>query len=407
MNLTLGSLTALRITRAIRNGDVRASFDRRCNMVFPSPAPQKRWSARRIREELSFLGPSGAFSTDRPLDVIVPLKDQRLQVKGVDSTIMSCDLPDGSFVNLGNGVAMSSPELLFIELGRVMDPAVHLLVGMELCGSFSRSSIDPRNGRIAYGIAPITSVDRLYAYARAAHSVYGSQRALETIDLIAENAWSPMEALVAALIVLPIDRLGLGLGPLKLNPRKELGERLSRLSDKESRVPDIMFTGTNVGINYDGEDHFRLEEIARAAVALERDPGSKDRSDELAAAIADARARIVEDKRRDRDLMSLGLMVFSATKEDLLEQGGFERVMGQVVEATERTERRDLSSQRLVLENGRLEKARFNLIRSLSPGAFSGGLGASMADIRMGLDDAVVRFETEEDRVEIVSTVRG
>ncbi|RVU98560.1 hypothetical protein EII22_01760 [Coriobacteriales bacterium OH1046] len=403
VRLTLGSLTALHIIRAIRCGKIKVGLARRCAMLPPDPGPMHRWTRKRIAEQLAFLGTAGEFSPTRPLDVLVPEKDLRLQVAGTKSTVVSGALPKGSFVDVGNGIAVSCPELLFIELARAMDPIDHVLVGMELCGCFSRAAENPRNGDAVYGIAPVTTVAKLRAYAREAHEVRGSRQALAAIDLIAENAWSPAEALVAALAVLLVDKLGLDLGPIDLNPRKELGERLSRLSDAGSRVPDIMFRGTNVGLNYDGEDHFRLSEIARAAVALDRDPGNAALAREFAEAMADSRARIVADKRRDRDLMLLGLTVFSITKEDLLDRGGFERAMGQVVEAIERAGRHDLLAQRVALGNERISRARHGLICSLMPGLRGKRGIVDARELGISLAEAVVRFEEEDGDPRIVS----
>lgn len=406
MSLTLGSASALYALRAIRCGDLACDLARRCDMIAPSPHPQRRWSKGQIACQLSAVGLSGLMAGKRRVNVIVPTRDLRVQSKAVSNTVYSGPLPENSFIDLGNGIAMSCPELLFIELANVMEPAIHLLVGMELCGCFSRSAENPRTGDAVYGIEPVTTVSRIREYAERAKNVRGSSRAIEAIELIEGQAWSPMEALIAALAILPVDKLGLDLGRIRLNPRKELGERLSRLSTAASRVPDIMFMGTNVGINYDGEDHFRLDGIARAAVALDRDPGSTDRARELADAFAEARERIVSDKRRDRDLMSLGLTVFPVAKEDLLEPGGFDRVMGQVVAAIERTENRDLITQRMVLANERLAAARYALMRSLMPGGSSKGVAASMSDLHMGFDDAMVTFKIDDSGGTIVSTMR-
>ena len=406
MSLTIGSVSALHALRAVRCGDLACDLAKRCNMIAPSPHPQRRWSKGQLSAQLSSVGLSELLARNRRVNVIVPTRDQRVQSRGVENSVYSCPLPENSFIVLGNGIAMSCPELLFIELGNVMEPAIHLLAGMELCGCFSRSAQNPRTGDAVYGIEPVTSVSRIREYAERAKSVRGSSRAIEAIELIEGQAWSPMEALIAALAILPMDKLGLDLGRVRLNPRKELGERLSRLSSAASRVPDIMFMGTNVGINYDGEDHFRLDGIARAAVALDRDPGNADRAQELADAFAEARGRIVSDKRRDRDLMSLGLTVFPVAKEDLLEPGGFDRVMGQVVAAIERSEHRDLTAQRMALADGRLADARYALMRSLMPGGSSKGVAASMSDLHMGFDDAMVSFEMDDDGRMTISTIR-
>ena len=368
MQLTLNAHTALRITRSIRNGTIRASFDKRCELVPPSPQPARRWSARFIDDQLSFLG--GLASTKGPhqLDVLVSKSEQRLRVKGVKCLYRTGIYPEGSFVDLGKGIVMSGPELLFVELARTMDPVAHLLLGMELCGRFSRDAEQPQNGGITYDVRPVTNVERLRTFAQKAHWIRGAELALNTIDHIVENAWSPMEALLAARIVQEPDDLGYDLWPIDLNPRQELGEHLARLSDVESRVPDIMFRGTKVGLNYDGEDHFRLRSIARAAIEADRCPEDSSRSRELEDTLAEARRCIVADKRRDRDLMAMGLTVFSVTKEDLEEEGGLDRVMLQVIEAIEGEGKRDLSAQRQMLRNVSRAAARQELIWSLMPG---------------------------------------
>ena len=368
MNLTLNGLTALRVIRAIRGKALSGNLQRRCDLASPDPSPSARWTKNRLVKAVDHLRPTIDYPSHK-LDVLVGSSDQRLQTKGVRCTYRTREYPSQAFVDTGNGIVVSGPELVFVELARVMDPAVHLLLGMELCGRFSRSAINPRSGTVTYDIEPATSVERLRAFAREAHWIRGAEQALATIDEIVENAWSPTEALIAALITLPHDSLGYDLWPIILNSRKELGERLVMTSDVSSRVPDILVAGTNVGLNYDGKDHFRLEEIADAAVALDRDPGNVALARELERALHDARARIVADKRRDRDLMAMGYTIFSVTKEDLEEQGGFDRVMMQVIEAIEASGKRDLSELRRVMSQQDLARARQDFIWSLMPGA--------------------------------------
>ncbi|MBQ9058273.1 MAG: hypothetical protein IJ125_03710 [Atopobiaceae bacterium] len=295
-------------------------------------------------------------------------KKSRLQVRGTNNTFRLGSYPNKAFIQLENGLAISGPELMFIELARVMDPAIHLLLGMELCGRFSRSADDPRNGTITYDIEPVTNVNRLRAFATEASWIRGTKQALETIERIVENAWSPMEAILAALIVTPVYNLGYGLDPIVLNPRKQLSERMSRSSSVDSRVPDIMFEKTNIGINYDGDDHFRLHDIATAAVYADRHPGDSAAIRQLDDTLRETRRRIVDDKHRDRDLMSMGLTVFPVTREDLEEPGGCDRLMSQVIEVMESTADRDLSLQKQMLLHPSIAKARQDFIWSIMPG---------------------------------------
>ncbi len=368
MHLTLNSLTALRAIRGIRSKALPGNLRRRCNLANPDPSPSMRWTKRRVADAVRPLQPVIAYPARRPLDVLVSSADKRLQTTSVRCTYRTHDYPPDAFVDLGEGLVASGPELAFVELARVMDPTIHLLLGMELCGRFSRSATDPRNGTVTYDLEPVTSVERLRAFAQEAHWIRGAEQALATIDNLVENAWSPMEAIIAALVVLPHGSLGYDLWPIVLNPRKELGERLGSTSSVDSRVPDIMFAGTGVGLNYDGEDHFRLQAIADAAVALGREPGSTAHAHELSQAMADARASIVADKRRDRDLLALGLTVFSITKEDLGEPGGLDRVMLQVIEAIEATGERNLAEVRRFVSRADLVRARQDFIWSLIPG---------------------------------------
>lgn len=408
MQLTLNALTALRALRAIRSGRIAGNLRKRCDFRSPNPSPARSWTRGWLKTSLGQFGAVAGASEAHPLEVLVADKDSRMRTKGVRCTCRTGAYPAGSFVDLGGGVVISGPELLFVELTQVMDPAVHLLLGMELCGRFSRDPLDPRNGDVAYDVEPATTVERLRAFALEAHWIRGARRALPTIDRIVENAWSPMEALIAALIVLPVDELGYAMWPIALNPRKELGERLAQLSEATSRVPDIMFSGTNVGLNYDGEDHFRLSDIARTAVEADRNPGDASRSRELGQAMDDARAAIVADKRRDRDLMALGLTVFSVTKEDLEEEGGFDRLILQVIEAIEGEGSRNLEKQRRMLRNRSRATARQAFIQTLMPGSHSAEARARLEEKRDLLErthECEITFEQVDGELRIVSMV--
>ena len=121
----------------------------------------------------------------------------------------------------------------------------------------------------------------------------------EALPYLLGNAWSPIEAIIAQMIVLNPCESGYGLGEIELNRRVGAAK-------KGSRVPDILFAGTHVGLNYDGGVHFGLEDVVAAA-------GTEGER----AAIAAARAKIVGDKRRDRELLANGYAVLPVTSEDL------------------------------------------------------------------------------------------
>ena len=300
------------------------------------------------------------------LDIVAPSNAKRIRVRDTTSTIYAGGIPSCSFVALGNGVAISGPELLFVELAESMDPIEHLLLGHELCGTFSRNADDPYNGPVAYFVEPATSMEKIQRFLERAKSIRGIDAARKTLSFMNDNAWSPTESLCAAFMRLPIDSLGLELGELTLNPRKTSERALP--GSKSSRVPDIVIKGAPVGVNYDGLAHLDLDSIARAAIELGARPGAAHTEAALEKALRDVREKALDDIRRNRELAADGLTVFPLLKEDLYWLHGFDQVALQLVELLERTTDRDMKRQRRALRQKRLCEERYKKMLSFLPG---------------------------------------
>ena len=366
MNITLTGLWALRVMRMVRRGEVEgSSLNRRVSLSPADSSPRKRWSAASI--DLSAFGI--AFDEKHPLTVAVPSAAGRLRMRNVTNTVYSRGLPEGSFIDVGHGVCIPCPELLFIELASVMDAPVHVLLGLELCGRFARDSRDPRDGDVAYGLEPLTSADKIRAFIASCKSVRDLAYAAERAQYVMDNAWSPMEAILATVMRLPYGEFGYDLGPLVLNGRVDAPERLVPYVEKASRVPDIVLEGTRVGVNYDGEIHLDLTEIVRRAAAGE----------DVDEAVERVREKYVDDRRRDRELLMQGYYVLPATSEDLYRDGGLDKLIGQVIELAEQTAGLDLGPQRRMIEFRKYSKGRQRVIWSLLPGVRGRELARKLA----------------------------
>ena len=288
-------------------------------------------------------------------------------------------------------IAISSPELLFVEMAETMTPAEHLLLGFELCGRFSRHPDNWRNGQGKLGVAPATSVARIADFMNATKWLHGITNARMTLKALADNAWSPAEAVVATMVSLPIEEYGYGLGRCTLNARVMPGNDLARTMTRESRVPDIVFSDTSVGINYDGVVHLDLRAIAKAGVELGLHPEIAATQIELEKVIREVRAKAIDDIRRNRELMACGYTVFPVTKEDLYEEGGLDRVMLQVFDALERTGKMDLSRQREAMDLLFAKRQRQRLTWSLIPGSKE-----TLIPANLGLNYSNQPFEASE-----------
>ena len=346
MNISLNKETACRVLRELRRLG-RLNPRRRSSAVVPDPGPgRSRWSKRLLRGSL----PSIVFcKPEHPIDVVSPRNSERLRVKGVSNTIYGSGIPQGAFVNVGGGITISSPELLFLEMGAVMSPVVQALFGLELCGTFSRDPANPRDGDVTYFLDPATSTHRIRHFLDKTKRAPGLIQSRIVANWLLDNAWSPREAIVALFMHLPPDQLGYGFDGITLNRRVSMGEN-HQLA--ESRVPDISIGDTGVHVNYDGEIHL---------------------SD---------RARYVADRRRDRELLVRGETVIVVTKEDLYEDGGLDRVMWLVVEAIERRNDVVLHDVRATLEDQERAAKRQRLIWSLLPGERGRAISRELASKR-------------------------
>lgn len=359
MPITFDKGTALRILRAMRSGSLSMPGRRaRTGIVGPTPPEGVRWTRRRVLSELP--GVIGASLGDAGVDVAVPRVEDRLKAKGVRNTVYEKAVLGKSFILLRDGLAIPTPELLFFEMREEHDVLGLALLGMELCGGYAL----PWNGvgKPAYGVKPVTTAERLRSFIRRAPSLPGIDRAREAAGLVQDNCWSPMEAPLVAFAGDGPDGLGFGIGKVIVNRRE--GARDPSLASKESRVPDIMFEDTPVGINYDGGGHYDIDRVARAALAAACEVGRADIWKELEAVKREVRAKYADDRRRERDLWADGLTVFTATKEDLYEEGALDLLMAQVIEAIHRTTGRDMGRQREVLLDPETARRRQELLRS-------------------------------------------
>lgn len=353
MRLCVCKLTALRVLRLLRAARVRLP-SARCDLPAPDPSPAQRWTARLL--PLERLALDERPTARRPVDVAVPSRDARVQASFVTNTLHSAGLPASSFVDLGDGLVIPCPELLFLELVGIMEPEVHTLLAYELCGTYARDPRDPRMGDVTFGVEPVTSVARIAAYLDACQSVRGVAAARDSLTRAADNAWSPLEALVALMATTPTDRYGYGVGDVCLNSRHANDPQLVALGAHATRVPDIEVVGTSVGFNYDSHDHFDLRSIADAP---------PERTEE---AIKAVRAKYRDDLGRNRELFSQGRIILPVTTEDLFTPGALDTVMLEAMLVIEKVDHRPIDVlARLNLDFDTLATVRQWLIWSLLP----------------------------------------
>lgn len=353
MRLALSGVSALRVMRGIRSREGRLPA-RRHELPSPDPSPQRRWSPGLLPLDALFL--DEAPRPDRPLHVAVPSREDRLRGGFLECVTYVSGLPRNSYVEAGEGVFVPCPELLFAEMGAVMSAPVHALLGYELCGTFSRAARSPRTAPVTFDVRPATTAERISSYLDECRWVRGIDQARRVIDYVADNAWSPMEAILAVLASLPTVELGYGLGTVELNRRFETPGELVALGCRSSRVPDVLVSGTRVGFNYDGHAHL-----------AQGDP-------------VPAREKYVDDLRRNRELAVQGLVVLPVAAEDLFAPGGVDALMLEAALAIERLDGRPAEGVRRAVAARTLRRARQQLVWSMLPWDAARGYGLALEE---------------------------
>lgn len=353
MLLTPSHQTALRALRVYRCA--RGTLPPfRHELPEPDPSPRVRWTRSAL--PLDALGLAATPIAPRSVDVVVPSAGSRVRASFFSCRVLSSGIPEASFVTLENGLCLPCPELLFLQLADVMTPEVHALLGYELCGTYSRSAADPRVNEATYGVPPVTSVEKISAYLDACGRRRAVALARRSLTWVRDNAWSPMEAIVALMACLPTSADGYGMGDVALNVRHGTTPELVLLGCKESRVPDIEIAGTHVGFNYDSHTHLDLDSIAEAA--LNGDPSS---------AMRDVREKYLDDLKRNRELAAMGHVILPVTPNDLFAPGGLDAVMLEAAFAMEEFDNRSAAHLRACLRSHAQANRRQRLVWSLLP----------------------------------------
>ena len=182
MQFTLCKQSALAVLRSLRaagssrvqafsvsaSSTAASAKSTRINLLPSDPSPRKRWTRGLVDNAIPDLPFSLAGKT---LDFAVPSMDSRIRVQDSTYTVYAKGIPDNAFIRTRCStddclLAISGPELLFVELAKEMNPLEHLMLGHELCGTFARDARDPYNGPITYGVRPATSVERIQRFSR-------------------------------------------------------------------------------------------------------------------------------------------------------------------------------------------------------------------------------------------------
>jgi len=210
-----------------------------------------------------------------PLDIMVGTVNARRSSKAVRSRVYSKPLPYGAFINAGNGLYVSSPEFCFLQMAGDYSLAKLIMLGLELCGSYSLPCKDSAGAdqnaseQAVFDIKPLTNKKKIEAFAAriGGWTGHSNSQALRALRYIADDSASPMETILVILLTLPYKRGGYGLPTPELNGRIDPKKGAERFIGRGFYRGDLLWRKYGVVAEYNSDaEHASPERIANDAI---------------------------------------------------------------------------------------------------------------------------------------------
>lgn len=223
------------------------SPSRRRNMHIEAP------SARLVSELRAW----GLVDPASETNLLVSSRGARRSLKNARASLCLGPFPANSFELVFDDVWVASPELMFLLLARELTLVELVEIGCELCGTYRLTE----DGS-AFGLAPLTSVQKLRAYAARASGMHGRKKALRALQWVVDDAASPAETALAIALGMPYRHGGFGLGGFVLNRELALDRCASHMFGRDTIRPDFFWTGSRHPLEYDSSTYHSSREQA-------------------------------------------------------------------------------------------------------------------------------------------------
>ena len=178
----------------------------------------------------------------------------------------SLSFPRCSFIEVAPNLFVCSPELVFVQLSASLSLGELLALGYELCGCYPRS-YRPHD---AFVRRPLTTPERLGAYAARLQNAHGAKQARVAAKQIRPRSASIMETEFAAAAFTSEVHGGLGIAPSLINASIQLSRKASSIAGCPTMTCDFYWPAANFGIEYNGRA-FHAD-----ATAQDRDSRKRD-----------------------------------------------------------------------------------------------------------------------------------
>ena len=196
-----------------------------------------------------------------PIHAFVNDRAKGTSTKRLVTHVYGGSIPTGALLDLGHDVCMCAPHFMFVQLAAKVDVIDAALIGMELCGTYSRWRLDPgemgdpyyreyaENQACTFKVPSAMRMKRVEAFIARQRGHRGSVGTRAALRLMADGSASPMETAICLLLCLPKRLGGYGLPKPLLNPRITV----SNPNGTVVRFPDLFWPGANIDVEYNSD----------------------------------------------------------------------------------------------------------------------------------------------------------
>ena len=223
--------------------------------------PRKLGWALHTNRQLNELGPDAErllSHVQGKIQALVPTTDQVTRTARLETHVWSHDIPRGAFINLGNGIFLSSPAFLFLQLATELDRVDLIRIGLELCGHYSRWRLPepdlttPTQDEFqdtTYELSAAITASKLKAFIDRMKNERGAVNARQALPYVLDKSASPMESAVYLLLCLPRYLGGRGLP----KPMFNVKVRVTTSTTNTHRYPDLYWPIQQVDVEYQSD----------------------------------------------------------------------------------------------------------------------------------------------------------
>ncbi len=192
-----------------------------------------------------------------PFDLLSSARGDRRKTETMQVRSMQAALPANSLMSItissdtapaGVELYVATPELAFVQMAQHLDRAELVKLGFELCGMYAN---EPRAKKGYVSRPPVTTPERLHAYAESALGQHGAKAARTISKYLIAHSKTPDETCMAMLACLPRSLGGIGVPAAQMSQAIELPEDVTRMIGTKTLTPTLYWEDIRTALEFD------------------------------------------------------------------------------------------------------------------------------------------------------------